>query len=115
VTTIRDAGRRQILSAVRTYSAQLSKLGASAVGFFYYSGHGLSRPKDQTNYLIPVDLKATDSADFCFDAVKLDDLVSEFERQAPLAAHFVVFDACRNELTLPGRSIAKGLEPVAQA
>jgi uncharacterized caspase-like protein len=85
-----------------------------AVGFFYYSGHGVSRPDDRANYLIPVELNDTDSPDFRLDAVKLDDILGELERAAPFAAHFIVFDACRNELKLPGRNIAKGLEPVAQ-
>jgi uncharacterized caspase-like protein len=90
------------------------KGGPAAIGFFYYSGHGVSRPDDRANYLIPVDLQDTDGPDFWFDAVKLDDLLGELERAAPSAAHSVVFDACRNELKLPGRTIAKGLEPVAQ-
>jgi hypothetical protein len=37
----------------------------------------------------------------------------ELERAAPFTAHFVVFDGRRNELKLPGRAIAEGLEPVA--
>jgi D-alanyl-D-alanine carboxypeptidase len=114
VTTFRDAGRRQVFSAVQAFAAELAKAGANAVGFLYYSGHGVSRPEDRANYLIPVDLKDTETSDFWFDAVKLDDLLGELERAAPFAAHFVVFDACRNELKLPGRTIAKGLEPVAQ-
>jgi formylglycine-generating enzyme required for sulfatase activity len=114
VTALRDAGRRQVLSAVQAFGAELAKGGANGVGFLYYSGHGVSRPDDRANYLIPVDLKDTDSSNFWFDAVKLDDLLGELERAAPFAAHFVVFDACRNELKLPGRTIAKGLEPVAQ-
>jgi hypothetical protein len=114
VTLLRDAGRRQVLSAVKNLGAELAKLGPNAVSFFYYSGHGVSGPEDRANYLIPVDLKDTDNADFWFDAVKLDDLLGELERAAPFAAHFIVFDACRNELRLAGRSIVKGLEPVAQ-
>ena len=57
VTSIRDAGRRQVLSAVKTLADRLARLGPNAVGFLYYSGHGVSRPDDRANYLIPVDLK----------------------------------------------------------
>ena len=114
VTPLQDAGRRQMLSAVKTFAAELAKGGPSAVGFLYYSGHGVARPEDRGNYLIPIDLKDTSSTDFWFDAVKLDDILGELERAAPFAAHFVVFDACRDELKLPYKSAAKGFEPVAE-
>src|SRR5215204_3833621 len=44
VTQIKDAGRRQVLSAVNAFAGQLAKEGTGAVSFFYYSGHGVSRP-----------------------------------------------------------------------
>jgi formylglycine-generating enzyme required for sulfatase activity len=114
VTSLTDAGRRQMLSAVKDFAAELAKGGPSAIGFLYYSGHGVARPEDRANYLIPIDLKDTGNTDFWFDAVKLDDLLGELERAAPQAAHFVVFDACRDELRLPYRSAAKGFEAVAE-
>ncbi|MGH6815163.1 MAG: SUMF1/EgtB/PvdO family nonheme iron enzyme [Hyphomicrobiaceae bacterium] len=110
----RDASRRQVLGAVKSFAAQLAARGPNAIGFFYYSGHGVSRPDDRANYLIPADLKDTESADFWFDAVKLDDILGELERAAPFAAHFVVFDACRNELKLPDKTAVKGFEPIAE-
>src|SRR5262245_19637974 len=39
VTPLRDAGRRQVLGAVKSFAAELARLGPTAVGFFYYSGH----------------------------------------------------------------------------
>jgi hypothetical protein len=107
ITVVKDASRREVLSAVKTFGDQLAQEGSDAIGFFYYSGHGISRPEDRANYLVPVDLKDTDSSDFWFDAVKLDDVLAELERLAPSAAHFVVFDACRNELKLPVKSMAR--------
>lgn len=83
VTSASDANRRQMLSAVKAFGADLAKGGPEAVGFLYYSGHGLARPEDRANYLIPVDLKDTSSTDFWFDAVKLDDILAELERAAP--------------------------------
>jgi formylglycine-generating enzyme required for sulfatase activity len=103
-----------MLSAVKSFAAELAKGGPNAVGFLYYSGHGVARPEDRANYLIPIDLTDTSSTDFWFDAVKLDDLLGELERAAPFAAHFVVFDACRDELKLPYKSAVKGFEPVAE-
>jgi formylglycine-generating enzyme required for sulfatase activity len=114
VTMVQDATRRQMLSAVKTLGADLAKAGADAIGFLYYSGHGVARPEDHANYLIPIDLKDTDSTDFWFDAVKLDDILGELERAAPFAAHFVVFDACRDEFRLPYKSASKGFEPIAE-
>ena len=114
VTSLPDTGRRQMLTAVQTFAAELAKGGPDAVGFLYYSGHGVARPEDRANYLIPVDLKDTSSTDFWFDAVKLDDILAELERAAPFAAHFVVFDACRDELMLPYKSASKGFVPVAE-
>jgi hypothetical protein len=48
--------RRQMLSAVKAFAAELAKGGPDAVGFLYYSDHGVTRPEDRENYLIPVDL-----------------------------------------------------------
>src|SRR5436190_6344701 len=53
VTPLPDASRRQILSAVKNLAAELAKGGPTAVGFVYYSGHGVARPEDRANYLIP--------------------------------------------------------------
>jgi uncharacterized caspase-like protein len=114
ITTLLDARRRQMLSAVKSFAAELAKAGPDAVGFLYYSGHGVARPEDHANYLIPIDLTDTVGTDFWFDAVKLDDILGELERAAPFAAHFVVFDACRDELKLPYKSASKGFEPVAE-
>jgi hypothetical protein len=114
VTMLQDATRRQMLSAVKRLGTELAKAGADAIGFLYYSGHGVARPEDHANYLLPVDLKDTDSTDFWFDALKLDDIIGELERAAPFAAHFVVFDACRDELRLPYRSASKGFEAIAE-
>jgi hypothetical protein len=49
---------------VKKLGAELAKIEPSAVGVFYYSGDGVSCPDDRANYLIPVDLKDTDSPDF---------------------------------------------------
>jgi hypothetical protein len=114
VTRLPDASRLQMLGAVNRLGADLARGGPSAVGFLYYSGHGVARPEDRTNYLIPIDLQDTSSTDFWYAAVKLDDIMGELERAAPFAAHFVVVDACREDLQLPYRSASKGFVPVAE-
>src|SRR5262245_43826329 len=47
VTTVRDATRRQLLSAIRYFAAELAKAGSNAIGFLYDSGHGVSSPEDR--------------------------------------------------------------------
>ena len=114
VAMAKDAGRRTILSAVNKFATTLNAAGADALGFFYYSGHGLARPEDRSNYLIPTDIADTENADFWFDTVPLDTIVGMIENGAPNAAKFVVFDACRNELRLPTRTTLKGFVPVRE-
>jgi uncharacterized caspase-like protein len=77
VTSLPDAGRRQTLSAVKSLAAELAKGAPSAIGFLYYSGHGVAHPEDRANYLNSIDLKDTSSTDFWFDAVKLDDILGD--------------------------------------
>jgi S1-C subfamily serine protease len=114
VVTAKDAGRRAILSAVNKFATTLNAAGSDALGFFYYSGHGLARAEDHSNYLIPTDVADTESSDFWFDTVPLDTVIGMLENGAPNAAKFVVFDACRNELRLPTRTTLKGFVPVRE-
>jgi Caspase domain len=53
ITVVKDATRRDVLSEVRAFAERLAQEGPEAIGFFYYSGHGISRPEDRANYLIP--------------------------------------------------------------
>src|SRR5262245_11449306 len=57
VVTVQDGDRTAMLREVSRLAANLGGAGPDAIGFFYYSGHGVSRPGDRTNYLIPVDVK----------------------------------------------------------
>jgi uncharacterized caspase-like protein len=112
VTALRDADRLMILTAVDDFSEKLGQAGAEAIGFLYYSGHGAAETEAGPNYLIPVDVKDTDTKAVWHASVRLDDVVTRLQRGAPLAAHFVIFDACRNELQLQHKGGAKGFVPV---
>jgi Caspase domain len=48
VTALRDAGRRQVLSAVKSFAAQLAKGGANAVGFLLLRPNGKSARESPT-------------------------------------------------------------------
>src|SRR5262249_1764155 len=62
--------------------------------FVYYSGHGLA--VSGSNYLIPVDLDDISGRSVVAQGVQLDAIVKQLYIGAPNAAHFIVFDACRN-------------------
>jgi uncharacterized caspase-like protein len=110
---VKDARRSAMLGAVRGLVARLNAVGAGAVGFLYYSGHGAAESATGVNYLIPIDATDTDTAEFWDQSLKLDDVLKLMEN-ATQAAHFVVFDACRNELKLSQKSTSKGFIPVAE-
>src|SRR5215475_13276388 len=59
VVTVRDAGLASLHQAVNAYARRVQAAGPNAVAFFYYSGHGAADAG--TNYLIPVDVKTTET------------------------------------------------------
>jgi uncharacterized caspase-like protein len=61
VTTVRDAGLAGLYQAVNAYARRVQTAGPNAVGFFYYSGHGAADAG--TNYLVPVDVKTTETGE----------------------------------------------------
>jgi len=118
VTTVRDADLATLTRAVNAYTRRLAADGGqNAVGFFYYSGHGAA--DGTTNYLIPIDVKTTETGELWDQSLRLTEITRKLRSEAGSAMHFVVFDACRNTLKLrkPGtRALvqSKGFVPVAQ-
>ena len=114
VVSKRDLRQADIRREVSDFVARLSGGGNGAVGFFYYSGHGVSRPLDRSNYLIPVDVTNMQDRDIWWNTVSLDFLLNELRVGAPNASHIVVFDACRNELRVPEKTAVKGFIPIGE-
>jgi peptidoglycan-N-acetylglucosamine deacetylase len=117
VVTVRDAGLGALTRAVNAYARRVQAAGPNAVGFFYYSGHGAS--DGSTNYLIPVDVKTSETGALWDESLRLTEITRKLKVEAGNATHFVVFDACRNtlKLTQPGsRAVvqSKGFVPIAQ-
>lgn len=110
VETLLDAKRTTLLGAVRKFADHLGAAGDDAIGVFYYAGHGASDPTG-VNYIIPIDASQPDTTDFWDQSVKLDDITALMDT-ASMAARFIIFDACRNQLRLPKRSALKGFNPV---
>jgi TPR repeat protein/peptidoglycan hydrolase-like protein with peptidoglycan-binding domain len=100
VTTIKDADYRKMDTAIKRYIVDVRRGGPDAIGFFYYSGHGAANPDTGVNYLIPVDVEDADSANVWTQSLEQGDVIDKLSRDAPQATHYVVFDACRNELNL---------------
>jgi formylglycine-generating enzyme required for sulfatase activity len=100
VTPLEDGGYKEMMTAMSRYLEEVSKAGPDAISFFYYSGHGAASP-DHINYLIPVDVKSISDSSLWANSIKQVDIIRKLKEDAPEATHFVILDACRNELNLP--------------
>ncbi len=117
VATVHDAGLAVLHQAVNAYARRVKAAGPGAIAFFYYAGHGASDAG--TNYLIPVDVKSAEEGDLWDVSLRLTEITGKLRKEAGNATHFVVFDACRNELKLRkagSRTLvqARGFVPVTQ-
>lgn len=100
VTIIKDAGYKRIEVALKAHIAEVRNAGQDAISFVYYSGHGASDPDAQINYVIPIDVDSADEASIWMNSLELGEMVNKLRDQSPNATHYVVFDACREELHL---------------
>jgi uncharacterized caspase-like protein len=119
VTIIYDADYRTMDSAIKRYVDDVRGVGNGAISFFYYSGHGVANPETRINYLIPVDLPDPEDKTIWYQSFQQNEIIDRLSQQAPNATHYVVFDACRNELHLSraaSKSIGadKGFVPIQQ-
>jgi caspase domain-containing protein/sulfatase-modifying factor enzyme 1 len=105
-----NATRAAMLLAVYDFAARLKAAGPEAVGFLYYSGHGIASAGE--NYLIPVDIDEPSTRLLSVAGVKQSEVLAILRNEAPNAAHYLVLDACRN--TLQGARGGKGFIPVGQ-
>jgi uncharacterized caspase-like protein len=84
-----DLNQTDMLAVVRRFSQAAED---ADVGLFFYAGHGLQ--VGGVNYLIPIDAKLVREGDLDFEAVKLDLVLEQLEREAKTAIIFL--DACRD-------------------
>lgn len=109
VTRIKDAGYKSIDTALKRHIQQVRRAGKDTISFVYYSGHGAADPDTEINYLIPIDVTSADDAEIWTNSLDLREIVNRLREQSPNAVHFVIFDACREELRLT-RDGTKALE-----
>src|SRR5215470_9135337 len=105
-----NAKRADMLIAIHDFASKLKDAGADAVGFLYYSGHGIASAGE--NYLIPVDIDEPSTVLLSVQGVKQSEVLAILRTEAPNAAHYLVLDACRH--TLQGARGGKGFVPVGQ-
>jgi len=107
---VENAQRAAMLLAVHAFAIRLKAAGSDAVGFLYYSGHGIA--SEGENYLIPTDIDEPSTVLLRVQGVKQSEVLAILRTEAPNAAHYLVLDACRN--TLQGARGGKGFVAVGQ-
>lgn len=107
VTLVTDANRQRLVQAL----AQFRRTAAQAdLSLFFYAGHGVQI--FGRNYILPIDIDQTDTAQATIQGVSLNEVVESF---LPGRTRLLFLDACRdNPLQRSGdRSVTKGLAPVS--
>ena len=103
-----DAGRNEMLEAIRGFGSELAR--RASVGLFYYAGHGAQLA--WRNYLIPVDVEFGQLEDMRTRAVPLTALLEEL-RNAQNPMNVIILDACHdNPFGNKVRTVQKGLSQV---
>ena len=85
----RDLDKRKMERAIRDFGV---KLAGADVALFYYAGHGLQVAGE--NYLVAVDAALKREGDLEFEAVKVDQVLRQMQREAKVKV--VVLDSCRD-------------------
>jgi len=117
VTEIKDADYKAVDIGIKRHIQTVRREGEGTISLLYYSGHGAADPDTKINYLIPVDVTSADDESLWISSLNLNNVIENLREQAPAATHYVVFDACRNELNLTRKGqkalSEKGFVPLA--
>jgi len=100
----------QTEAAITQYIENLSKKDAG-VGFFYFAGLGVRL--DDSNYLLPVDIKADAAARFVSNSYGLSALFSKL-KEADNALNIVIIDTSFTDISLSGGTEEDGLDLIEQ-
>ncbi len=100
-----NKNHEDMLQAILNFGTKLS--ANKGIGFFFYAGHGIQSKGH--NYLIPVGSRIQRENRLRFDAIDVEEILSEMENAGnPL--NILVLDACRdNPLTRSSRSGKRGM------
>ncbi len=106
VLFLTDATQAQMDEKLREFS---DKLKISAIGLFYFAGHGLEVQKQ--NYLVPVGADISDKYKVKYKTIAVDEIVTRMNRSGT-RLNGLILDACRND---PYSRGGGGLAPVVSA
>ncbi len=93
VRHLSDSTQIEMKRAIAQFGRDLRKGGETAVGLFYYAGHGVQ--SFGSNYLLPVDVSLSDPADLDLMAVEARSVLHQMA-SANNKTNIVILDACRN-------------------
>lgn len=99
-----DLDHRQMLQAVDDFSKAIAP---EDLALFYYAGHGAQIGAE--NYVIPVDVQASDEVALAEASVRLGTILRTMELRAD--RRIVILDACRNNPFLQAAASRSGGEP----
>ncbi|MEO0823938.1 MAG: caspase family protein, partial [Pseudomonadota bacterium] len=105
VTLVLDASRDQLLSEISRFRNALDAEGPDAVGFLYFSGHGISI--NDRNLILPSDASVGTQTAALATSIAIGDLV-ETLRSSTAGLIVLAVDACRNA---PGLSVPNARSP----
>ena len=107
VTKLVNGDQKAMKRAISEFGQKLSAAGPTAVGLFFYAGHGVQ--VDGVNYLIPTNAAIATEADVDMEAISADAVLKQME-YAGVGVNIVLLDACRNNpLARSMRSSTRGL------
>ncbi len=115
VTRVSNLTRQELAQSLDTFRASLERAGPDAVGFVYYTGHGAQHPQSRDSYLLGTDARLNAASDL---AVYGLDMKTQRDGFAATGAKvvFLVFDACRNDVSPSGwKTNVKGIGRVEAA
>nr|WP_321267418.1 caspase family protein [uncultured Sulfurimonas sp.] len=106
VIFLTDATQAQMDEKLREFSDKLKK---SAIGLFYFAGHGLEIANQ--NYLVPIGADISDKFKVKYKTVAVDEIVTRMNNSGT-RLNMLVLDACRND---PFSRGGGGLAPIVTA
>jgi len=105
----RNLTKVQLDAELDAFRKAVDLAGPDAIGFVYYTGHGLQNPETNESFLLGIDSQIDVPSDLARYGVSLDEQKTLFAATGAKAV-FMVFDACRNVPSLPGfKAATKGL------
>ncbi|MFO0348973.1 MAG: caspase domain-containing protein, partial [Alphaproteobacteria bacterium] len=93
VTRLENVNRRQFRDAAAAFGNRLKAGGPTAVGLFYFAGHGLQ--VNGRNWLVPKGAVVNSEADVEDETVRADYVLDQMDL-ARNQLNIVILDACRN-------------------